>query len=120
MYEISYDKATYQSSLAVLPTTLTNFTKMFTTMTNWLREQRKVYMGPDQDIFLKRYFAIYDLSLQDSNTCGSVVVIYPGQPIYFNTTNVDGSGCLNLALQYGDLWTKTLAKKPNQFFLTQL
>lgn len=78
-------------------------------------------MGPDQDIFMTRFFAIYDLSLVDPTTCGSVVVTYPGQPIYYNTTYVNGqNNCLDLSKQYGDLWTKTIAKGPNQFFLTQM
>jgi len=47
-------------------------------MKNWLSKQRQAYIGPDQDIFLKRFFAIYDLPQTETIKCGSVVVIYPG------------------------------------------
>jgi hypothetical protein len=54
-------------------------------------------MGPDKDINLIRYFAIIDLSLIDDTSCGSVVITYPGQTVYFDSNNIDSSsGCLDL------------------------
>ena len=87
-----------------------NYAKQFTLFTEWFKLQRKLYMGPTQDIFLTRYFAIFDLSLVDSNLCGSIVLTYPGQIVYFDPAYVDVNGCLNLENQYGDLWTKTVSR----------
>lgn len=75
-------------------------------------------MGPLQDIFFNRFFAIVDLSLIDDTQCGSIILTYPGQPIYFSAGNIDGAtNCLDLAAQYGSLWSDTIPLKANQYNL---
>lgn len=68
-------------------------------------------MGPSQDVFLKRYYAIVDLSLVEDGACGSVVLTYPGQEVWVNPANIDANGCLNLQAQYGAMWTQTIGLK---------
>lgn len=109
-FAVSYDYVTYDSSLKTIPDTLLTFAKQFTLFTEWFKLQRKLYMGPSQDIFLWRYYAIFDLSLIDPNLCGSIVLTYPGQTVYFNPNYVDANGCLDLASQYGELWTRTITR----------
>lgn len=76
---LSYESATYRSTTNPLPTELDEFSKQFTLLSQWFRKQRKLFTGPTQDIFFKRYFQIMDLSLTDVTAeCKSIVMTYPG------------------------------------------
>ena len=96
-YEMVTYKLTYQSTLPNIPQELTDFAKKFTTFNKWWRTQRKLYFGMNQDIFLFKSFFIYDLKLAhpELEACGNIVMVYPGQEVYFDPANIT-NGCLDL------------------------